>query len=567
MEEASPWDGDGEECGLTVGRALDLARTEARICGEAAPKLCQSCLDAGRRGVRDHDLDRISRGPREVAFQRDEALLRGEAVRQRGDAARPHVHSEHWQREQEQRACGQHQADDRAPQHAADDRAPEAAFGIRGLERAPPDQRYAERVHLVSEEPEDGRQQRERGDDGGDPDENRSHCQAAHDRVRDEQHSEHGDDEDAAAEEDGPARGGAGGLDRRELAPPLASLLSVTGNDEERVVDPQRETHAGEHVDDEHRELELLREQRGQAERDDDRHDRHQERYEPGDDRAEDEEQDDERGGQSELELAVLQVLLRKEVEVVVERLRARDRHGERSFFGDRFDLLDERLGLTVVGEGDRNDRRMSILRDERLAAVEVRSRTPESCDLALSDEIPDVALEPGRVDRDVLRTDDDDVGHRRRRIRGKRREPSIFGALRLWVVRRRALGREAATQEHGDHGDREDRDDRPRTEHPPRMARAGGGERPCPHLRTRGLIVGTYISSSRSRVIHSTVALRWGDAHRPQGPSCAHPTGGGQPLRSARRRASRRRGRTRRRSRRHGRGHRACRRCCRRGS
>ena len=136
---------------------------------------------------------------------------------------------------------------------------------------------------------------------------------------------------------------------------PCAALLPVAGDDEERVVDPEREAHAREHVDHEDRELELLRDERRQPERDDDRHDRHQQRHEPGDDRAEDEQQDDERGRQAELELAVLQVLLREQVEVVVERLVACHRDGERAAFVERLDLLDERLGLVVVEERDRD--------------------------------------------------------------------------------------------------------------------------------------------------------------------------------------------------------------------
>ena len=111
---------------------------------------------------------------------------------------------------------------------------------------------------------------------------------------------------------------------------PLAALLAVARDDEQRVVDPEREAHPREHVHEEDRELELLGEEGAEPERDDDRDDRHQQRHEPGDNRPEDEEEDDERRREAELELAVLQVLLRQEVEVVVERLRAGHRHDER---------------------------------------------------------------------------------------------------------------------------------------------------------------------------------------------------------------------------------------------
>ena len=158
------------------------------------------------------------------------------------------------------------------------------------------------------------------------------------------------------------------------LAAALGALLAVAGDDEQRVVDPEREAHPREHVHEEDRELELLGEDGAEPERDDDRDDRHHQRHEPGDDRPEDEEEDDERGREAELELAVLQVLLGEEVEVVVERLRAGHRHGERAVIVDGLDLLDERLRLVVVEERDRDDRRVAILRDETGArVVEVR--------------------------------------------------------------------------------------------------------------------------------------------------------------------------------------------------
>ena len=129
--------------------------------------------------------------------------------------------------------------------------------------------------------------------------------------------------------------------DRVELLAAAAALLAVAGDDEERVVDPEREAHPGEHVHDEDRELERLREERGEPQRDDDRDDRHQQRDEPGDDRAEHEQEDDQRRGQAELELALLEILLREQVEVVVERLVAGDRDREGRVLVGRLDGLD----------------------------------------------------------------------------------------------------------------------------------------------------------------------------------------------------------------------------------
>ena len=113
--------------------------------------------------------------------------------------------------------------------------------------------------------------------------------------------------------------------DRVVLGEPVRALLAVARDDEQRVVDPEREPHPREHVHDEDRELELEREDRDEAERDDDREDRHQHGHEPGDDGAEDEHEDDERGRQAEGELALLEVLLRLLAEVVVRRAVAGD--------------------------------------------------------------------------------------------------------------------------------------------------------------------------------------------------------------------------------------------------
>ena len=131
----------------------------------------------------------------------------------------------------------------------------------------------------------------------------------------------------------------------RRLREPLRPLLAIARDDEQRVVDPERETHAREHVHDEDRELELLGEDRREPERDDDRDDRHQQRDQPGDDRAEDEEQDDQGSGEPELKLALLEILLREEVEVVVERPVSGDRDVERGLLARCLELLDHAGG------------------------------------------------------------------------------------------------------------------------------------------------------------------------------------------------------------------------------
>ena len=99
-----------------------------------------------------------------------------------------------------------------------------------------------------------------------------------------------------------------------------APLLAVAGDDEQRVVDPEREAHADQHVHDEDGEVELEREQRDEPERDEDREDREQHRHEPRDDGAEHEHEHDQRRRQPEGELAVLEVPLRLLAEVVWRR-------------------------------------------------------------------------------------------------------------------------------------------------------------------------------------------------------------------------------------------------------
>ncbi len=146
-----------------------------------------------------------------------------------------------------------------------------------------------------------------------------------------------------------------------ELAAAVTALLAVARDDEQRVVDPEREPHAGEHVHEEDRELELLGEDRAQPERDEDRDERHQQRDQAGDDGAEHEQEDDQRGGKAELELALLEVLLREEVEVVVERLLAGDRDGERVVLGRLLDGCDDVARFVLAEDLERDDRRMPI--------------------------------------------------------------------------------------------------------------------------------------------------------------------------------------------------------------
>ena len=151
------------------------------------------------------------------------------------------------------------------------------------------------------------------------------------------------DHEGRAAEENRSARRPSRRLDRRLLGATLAALLPEARDDEERVVDPEREPHRGQHVDDEERELPGLAHERDERERDRDRDDREQERDERGDDGAEHEQEDEQRRGEAEEELAFLQILVRDREEVLVGGELACDRRLERPRIHP-LDHLDHRL-------------------------------------------------------------------------------------------------------------------------------------------------------------------------------------------------------------------------------
>ena len=72
--------------------------------------------------------------------------------------------------------CGgaDREADCGPAQDAIDDRAPYPAFRVRPLHRPPADDRQTDGVHAVLQQPEQGRQQRERYSERGDADDDRS---------------------------------------------------------------------------------------------------------------------------------------------------------------------------------------------------------------------------------------------------------------------------------------------------------------------------------------------------------------------------------------------------------
>ena len=314
----------------------------------------------------DRDLDRLGRLLRELLAQEEVTLLRLEAVGQRRRPRRAGVERKHGRGEREQQAGGEHEAQHGAAHDAPDDRAPEAALPACLLGGAS-EERDAKRVHPVTEQREHGGEQGQRPDHGDDPDQDRAGGEAAEDRARNQQQSQHREHERDAAEEHGTTGRRAGGGDRIQLLAPLQALLPVPGEREQRVVDPEREAHADEHVLGEDGEVVSLRQDRHERERDDDRGDREHQRNEPGDDGAEDEQQHDEGERSAEEELALLQILQRSGVLVDVRRPFARHRSLISGLVVEALDDIDHSLDivLPVPAERQQEDGRVPVLRDE----------------------------------------------------------------------------------------------------------------------------------------------------------------------------------------------------------
>ena len=338
------------------------AGAEAWVGSELRLQLREVGRDEGAVSSFDDDLGRVGALRRERPLEREVALLRGQVVRQGGDAAGADVEAEDGDGQREHQPGAEDEAQHGSAQDGLDDRSPEAALGAVGAAEVAAEDRHAQAVDAVAEQAEQRRQQRQRGDDRDDADDDRPGGEAAHDRRRHEQHPEQGDHERAAAEEHGPARRRAGEADRVRLLEPSRPFLAEARDDEERVVDPERQSHPGEHVHDEHREAELEREQGDEAEADQDREDRHQHRHQPRDHSAENEEEHHQRGREPELELAVLEVALGERVEVVCDRVIARDRDREPGraarLLYERQHRLDRRIALRRRAEPGSRARR-----------------------------------------------------------------------------------------------------------------------------------------------------------------------------------------------------------------
>jgi hypothetical protein len=395
------------------------------------------------------------------------------AVGQRRRPRGARVEREHRGREREQQAGGDHEARDGAAHDPVDDRAPEAALTARLLGGAA-EEGDPERVHAVAEQCEDGGKQRQRGDHGDDPDQDRAGGQAAEDRARNEQEPEHREHEGDPAEEDGATGGGARCGDRLELLPLPQPFLPIAGEGEERVVDSEGEAHADQHVLGEDGDVVRLRQQCDEGERHHDRGDRDHDRKEARDDRAEDEQQDDERDRGAEEELALLQILQRRGVLIGVRRPAAGHRRPVARLvieaLNRRYHIV--HVVLAVAAERDQEHRRVPVLRDEApLLAVGDDAGRPGRTQLVR--ERSDPRARRSRPDLAVLGPHDDDLGDRltARDISGKALREDPVGLLRLG--RPRDLGLALEREEHRHQHEGGDNDDEPQPDHEPRPAAA----------------------------------------------------------------------------------------------
>ena len=180
---------------------------------------------------------------------RPRARCRGRAPGARARAARP---------------TPSDQADDRPPHHRPDDRAPRSGPRCRPALR--PKHGMRQRVDAVAEQAAArAGSSVSAASTATMPTRIAPSAEAAHDRVGHEQHPEQRDHERHAAEEHRAARRGAGRAIASSLSRPARALLAVAREDEQRVVDPEREAHSREHVHDEDRELERLADERRQT--------------------------------------------------------------------------------------------------------------------------------------------------------------------------------------------------------------------------------------------------------------------------------------------------------------
>ena len=320
----------GREATVMRGAGLDRQRAggEVAIGGELGAQARQARRRGGvRRRAVDDDGDGVGRAAREVALEREQALLGGSVVR-----GAPCVPPSPMRRS----STGEASASSTAvvairliAGRRMTARTARRQIGslLAGRRRDPaPEPRDPQAIDAIAEDHQQRRVEGQRDQDGDDADDQGAQAEAAQRRVGHEQHRDHRQRERGAAEDDRARRRARDGRGSLRACPAAAvALLAQPGDDEQRVVDAEREAHRDDHVQDEQVERERLPDDRGDGERDDDRDDRHQHRDRDAEQRADHQQQHDERRRQPELQLALAQVARGELLEVAVQRVAAGD--------------------------------------------------------------------------------------------------------------------------------------------------------------------------------------------------------------------------------------------------
>ena len=149
------------------------------------------------------------------------------------------------------------------------------------------------RHHAVAEEGDQGREQGGRGEDRDGDDGHRPQRHRAQGLVVDHPEAGEGDDHREAGEGDREARGRERPVEGLLVGAAGVALLSVAGEDEQRVVDRDPDPDHRGHVGDEHRGRHLQRDEVDERAGDDDADEPQRQRQRRRGERAEDDEEDD----------------------------------------------------------------------------------------------------------------------------------------------------------------------------------------------------------------------------------------------------------------------------------
>ncbi len=154
-------------------------------------------------------------------------------------------------------------------------------------------------VDAVTQEPEDGGQQRQRGCHGSDDDDDRADSHASEDALGDNDEAGESDHDGHTGEEDRSTCRATGLFDGRVARKSAGAFFAEALDDQQRIVDADCEAHGGDDVHDEDREFEGAPNDRGQTNGNDDRENTEKQRHSGGYKGAEDHHENDESDGQA----------------------------------------------------------------------------------------------------------------------------------------------------------------------------------------------------------------------------------------------------------------------------